>query len=161
MTSMPLEICLRVSTAESYSSQQGSTEVALPSNKRKPQEKPEEDAQEEPTKKKQKAAKTSQGEGGKDKKNPSKKSEYELEPDADEIEQNVNEENKAEEEDIVKGLCTHAKFVLEKPLSSYPLGKEGKKELIKNARDALRDQMAFEGKNKAVSLHSTAFFVGR
>ena len=66
--------------------------------------------------------------------------------------------SEGEEEEIVKGLCPQAKFVLEKPLSSYPLGKEGKKELIKNARDALRDQMAFEGKSKAVGLHITALF---
>lgn len=129
----------------------------MPSKKRKSQVEPEEGRQEEAVEERQKAAKKAQNEGSKkQKQQPSKKSEYELEPDTDENEENqknadADKEEGNDEEDIIKGLCPHAKFVLEKPLSTYPTGKDGKKELVKNARDALRDQMSFEGKNKAVS----------
>ena len=84
------------------------------------------------------------GEPTKKQKKLAKKSEYDMQPDGKQTVEN-------EEEDIVKGLCSHAKFVLKKPESSYPFGQEGKKEMVKNARDALREQMAFEGRSKVSS----------
>ncbi len=124
---------------------QGAVAIILAGAKRKAQEKAEGLEHEEPDNKKQKAANK--------KMQASKKSEYELEPDSEERGGEGNEEDA-----IVSGLCPHARLVLEKPLSTYPATKEGRKLLIKDTRDALRDQMGFEGKSKAVGPCSTTHF---
>lgn len=57
----------------------------------------------------------------------------------------------ADDNATAKGVSPDVKTLLEKPLSSYPLAREGKLELVRNVKEALREQMAYEGKPKHVS----------
>lgn len=57
----------------------------------------------------------------------------------------------AEEDIAAKGLCPSVKKILERELASYPTTLAGRKEMSKNIREALRDQMEFEGKQRYVS----------
>ena len=49
------------------------------------------------------------------------------------------------------GLCPEVVDILRKPVSAYPKSKQGTKELIKAVKEALRLQMAFEGRKVQVS----------
>lgn len=51
---------------------------------------------------------------------------------------------------MAKGLCPSAVPLLERDMSTYAANNAGRKELMRNVREAFRDQMEFEGKNRHV-----------
>lgn len=48
-----------------------------------------------------------------------------------------------------KEVAPDVKVLLQKPLSSYPVGKEGTRELMSTVKEAVRVQMGFEGHTNA------------